>query len=339
MPDEQTQGAKATADTVEATSAGASEPQTEDQPEAEEEKQPESWFITGANGNLGQRLIRRLLSQGAVITAVVRSSRAERELTRVFSATSQLRIEVIDYAETMLLAQAAYGAQYAVHLVGILKSGKNATYATAHESSCTSLTRALKDTSVEHITYISILGAKPDSNNACLASKGRAERILYRCPIPACTLRVPMVIGERDYASKMLTQRANLKSSVTFRASSLEQPIYADDVIDAICSAARLGLDGGLDLAGPESLPRAELYRRAAAVIGRTTRVRSIPMFLGYTMAWFLELFMSAPPVTRAMLGVLDHDDDIDVTKALRILELDKLTELDAMLRKTVAKS
>ena len=91
-------------------------------------------------------------------------------------------------------------------------------------------------------------------------------------------------------------------------------------------------------MAGPESLTRAELYRRAAAAIGRTTRVRSIPMFLGYTMAWFLELFMSEPPVTRAMLGVLDHDDDIDVAKALRLLELDKLTELDVMLHKTVAK-
>jgi len=339
MSEEQTEGAKATADDVEASSADTTESSTQEQPEVEEEKQPESWFITGANGNLGQRLIRRLLTEGAMITAVVRSGRAERELTRVFSATSQLRIEVIDYAETMLLAQAAYGAQYAVHLVGILKSSKHATYATAHESSCTSLSRALKDTSVEHITYLSILGAKPESNNPCLASKGRAERILYRSPIPACTLRVPMVIGERDYASKMLTQRANLNSSVTFRAGSLEQPIYADDVIDAICSAARLGLDGGLDLAGPESLTRAELYRRAAAVIGRTTRVRSIPMFLGYIMAWFLELFMSEPPVTRAMLGVLDHDDDIDVAKALRILELDKLTELDVMLRKTVAKS
>ena len=140
--------------------------------EAEEEKQPEQWFITGANGNLGQRLIRKLLSEGAMITAVVRSGRAERELTRVFSSTRQLRIEVIDYAETMLLSQAAYGAQYAVHLVGILKSSKHATYATAHEASCTSLSRALKDTSVEHITYLSILGAKPDSNNACLASKG-----------------------------------------------------------------------------------------------------------------------------------------------------------------------
>ena len=29
----------------------------------EEEQLPESWFITGANGNLGQRLIRKLLSE------------------------------------------------------------------------------------------------------------------------------------------------------------------------------------------------------------------------------------------------------------------------------------
>ena len=34
MSDEQTQGAKATADNVEATSAGASEPRAEEQPEA-----------------------------------------------------------------------------------------------------------------------------------------------------------------------------------------------------------------------------------------------------------------------------------------------------------------
>ena len=38
------------------------------------------------------------------------------------------------------------------------------------------------------------------------------------------------------------------------------------------------------------------------------------------------------------MLGVLDHDDQIDVTKAMGLLELDKLTELDVMLRKTIVK-
>ena len=309
---------------------------TEDETAEEEEQPPERWFITGANGNLGQRLIRQLLSEGADVTAVVRSSRAERELSRAINASSKLRIEVIDYAETMLLGQAAYGAQYAVHLVGILKATKDATYAMAHEASCTALSRALTGTSVEHVTYVSILGAKPSSANPCLASKGRAERILYRSPTPACTLRIPMVIGERDYTTKMLAKRANLSSSFTFRSSSMEQPIFADDVIDAICSAARLGLEGGLNLAGPESLTRAELYGRAAQVLGTSTKVRSIPMFLGYTMAWLLELFMADPPVTRAMLGVLDHDDNINVDKALRLLEIDKLTPLDVMLRKAL---
>jgi uncharacterized protein YbjT (DUF2867 family) len=310
--------------------------QTDESVPEEEAKPPESWFITGANGNLGQRLIRQLLAEGASVTAVVRSGRAEQSLSRALNFNKQLRIEVIDYAETMLLAQAAYGAQYAVHLVGILKATKNSTYAKAHEASCTALIRALKDTSVEHITYLSILGAKPSSGNACLASKGKAERILHRSPVTACTLRVPMVIGERDYASKMLAQRANLKSSVTFRASSLEQPIYAGDVVDAICAAARLGLDGGLNLAGPESLTREDLYKRAAAVLGRSTSVRSVPIFFGYAIAWLLELFSAEPPITRAMLGVLDHDDQIDVAKAQQMLGLPELTDLDTMLRKTI---
>ena len=119
----------------------------------------------------------------------------------------------------------------------------------------------------------------------------------------------------------------------------MEQPIFADDVIEAICSAARLGLEGGMNLAGPESLTRAQLYVRAAQVLGNSTKVRSIPIFLGYTMAWLLELFMAEPPVTRAMLGVLDHDDDIQVDKALRLLEIEKLTPLDVMLRQALPRT
>ena len=148
-----------------------------------------------------------------------------------------------------------------------------------------------------------------------------------------------MVIGERDYTTKMLAKRARLSTSFTFRASSLEQPIFADDVIEAICSAARLGLEGGMNLAGPESLTRAQLYVRAAQVLGNSTKVRSIPIFLGYAMAWLLELFMADPPVTRAMLGVLDHDDDIQVDKALRLLEIEKLTPLDVMLRQALPRT
>ena len=48
---------------------------------------------------------------------------------------------------------------------------------------------------------------------------------------------------------------------------------------------------------------------------------------------------MDDPPVTRAMLGVLDHDDDIQVDKALRLLEMEKLTPLDVMLGKALPRA
>ncbi|MGB2331351.1 MAG: hypothetical protein ACPH3H_11675, partial [Pseudomonadales bacterium] len=58
--------------------------------------------------------------------------------------------------------------------------------------------------------------------------------------------------------------------------------------------------------------------------------VISIPLGLGLLMALALETALSNPPVTRDMLGVLDHDDqtDSDTAKLLGIA----LTPLDEML-------
>ena len=45
----------------------------------------------------------------------------------------------------------------------------------------------------------------------------------------------------------------------------------------------------------------------------------------------------SHPPVTRAMLEILDHDDEIDNTEAVETLGLGALTSLDEMLRTSLA--
>ena len=38
------------------------------------------------------------------------------------------------------------------------------------------------------------------------------------------------------------------------------------------------------------------------------------------------------PPITAAMMGVLDHDDSIDTKDAMTKIGLEKLTSLDSML-------
>lgn len=299
--------------------------------------QRQTWLVTGANGNLGKRLIGEMLKTAETeVVAVVRSDRAEGEIEAMDlddDARARLQVKVLNYDDVAALTTAANGCDKAVHLVGILKETKFASYYDAHEVSTSALLQALQDSTVQHLTYLSIVGSKPDAANSCLASKGRAEQLCLINDLAACVLRVPMVLGEGDYASFALRKRASSPRSFTFRADSMEQPIYAGDVVRAVIAAGTRMVDGDLNLGGPEALTRRALTSRAAAICGTTSTVISLPLGLGLAMASLFETFMSNPPVTRAMLEVLDHDDKIDPKAACEVLGLGELTPLDDMLK------
>ena len=277
--------------------------------------------ITGANGHLGQRLIRTLGDDG--VRALVRRPAAAQHLAAAHPA---LDLRLVDFLDPKAMTAALAGVRQVVHLVGILKEGRRSSYRAAHEQTTEALLQAAASAGVAGIVSVSILGAHPQATNACLASKGRADEALLRGAVPAKVIRVPMVLGEGDYAAEDLRRRARRAVNVTFRAASLDQPIYAGDLIAAI----RRSLDelpegrGAWDLAGPEVLSRRALNQRAAAVLGRGTRTLSLPLGLGMALAWFAER-LPDPPVTRAMLGVLDQDDAADVSASgLNLTPLDE---------------
>lgn len=293
-------------------------------------------LITGANGHLGRRLIGRF-APDTPVTAVVRSS-AARETLQSTADHAHLRVVELDYRNADALGDAARGCTAAVHLVGILKESSTNRYVDAHERATAALLVAARAQHVRRIVYVSILGSDPASSNAALASKGRAERMLLDGGIPTVILRVPMVLGEDDYAARSLRRRARGRFAILLRSASLEQPIYAGDVVDAIVAGINYPEEGHLtlDLAGPESLPRAELVRRAGSLIGKQPRCVSLPLAPMLAVAWLAQRLLANPPVTPAMLQVLDHDDDIDPTSAAAKLGI-RLTGLDAMLRRCVA--
>jgi uncharacterized protein YbjT (DUF2867 family) len=292
-------------------------------------------MITGANGHLGRRLLAHLTGVRSV-RAVVRSVAAARRINA--DPNAPVDTAIIDYTHAAAMARAAEGCTQAVHLVGILKASAQNPYEAAHEATCRALASAAADAGLARIVYLSILGADPASANACLASKGRAERILLDGAVPAVVLRVPMVLGEGDQAARALSVRARARRVVLLRAASREQPIDARDVVEAILAALeRPGLERvALDLAGPESLSRGDLVRRAGRIVGGSPAVLSLPIGLGLAAAAVVEGLSRNPPVTRAMLGVLDHDDDIDARPALARLGI-TLTPLDETLERVLA--
>ena len=291
-------------------------------------------LVTGANGHLGRKLLEQLAPTRPIV-AVVRSARARDALP----VHPNIRTEVLDYADAAALTAALQGCAAAVHLVGIIKESRANGFEQAHEQTCTALATAAAAAGIGRIVYPSIVGARPGSGNACLASKGRAEAILLQGSVPALVLRLPMVLGEDDYASRTLAGRARARLAFTFRAGSMEQPIYAGDVVAAIIAGLAMDMDGGLalDLGGPESLDRRALTQRAARVLGLPgPTLVSLPITLGMAIAGVLETVASSnPPVTRAMLGVLDHDDAFDAAPAARRLGIE-LTDLDGTLRRCI---
>ena len=295
-----------------------------------------TWVITGANGNLGKRMISELSNEeGSLVRAIVRSQSAAttiQELPLSAQQRSRLDVHICDYTDREALSEAFKGYSNLVHLVGILKETAHSTYLDAHERSCEAISDAARDANVSYMVYLSIVGSHSESHNRCLASKGNAEQIVINKGVDSCVLRVPMVLGEQDYASTALYYRALKPFSLAFRASSLEQPIYAGDVLKAIRSVCRNHVRGTFDLAGPEVLTREALVQKAAGILGRSTRVISLPIWLGSLIARFLEVVMSNPPITPAMLGVLDHDDDLDSLKAIERIGLQSLTPLERML-------
>jgi NADH dehydrogenase len=300
--------------------------------------------ITGANGQIGRRLIRRLAEQESElpVRALVRSAAAAASLRGQGATHPRLEILTVDFSDAEAMGAALSGVTRVVHLVGILRETPGNRYVDAHEGAVAALVAAARRNGVAQVIALSILGAAADQSNACLKSRGRADDLLLRSGVPGTVLRVPMVLGGEDPASRALAARARRPWSVTFRGASLEQPIDADDVVAALRAligmpAADLARAGGaLDLAGPESLTREALVNRAVALTGRRTRVLSLPIALGHALAFVLERAFKSPPVTRAMLGVLDHDDRIDPAPVAARLGIE-LTPLDVTLRRVMA--
>lgn len=296
-------------------------------------------LVTGANGHLGRGLIARTRAEtrnggGHEVRAVVRSQRAADQV----SAVADVDVRIIDYTNADALTAAAQGCRAAVHFVGIIKQTRDAPYEAAHEATCEALVRAAASAGLDRIVYLSILGSRPASRNACLRSKGRAEEILLAGAVPACVLRVPMVLGAGDYASFSLRKQATSGALALLGGGrTLQQPIDAGDVVSAVLSALRCRepIRGSLDLAGPECLSHRDLVARAASLYDRSPTIVPIPVGLARLGVSLLERLLPNPPMTVAMFDVLQHDDRVDSAAACKRLDLE-LTPLDETLRRTV---
>ncbi len=298
--------------------------------------QPDSRFIvvTGANGQLGRALLTRLAARGETrVRALVRSDRARRTIESL-DLDPAPEIHVVSYTDPGQMETALADAEAVIHLVGIIKETPDTRYVEAHEQTCEALAIAAERAGVSRIVYLSILGSRAASQNACLASKGRAEQRLLEGTVATTVLRVPMVIGGDDAASASLRRQAQAKQlRLVGGGQSLQQPIDARDVVTAILAALRShpGRPLVLDAGGPVCLTHRDLVLKAADLYGNTPRLSSIPLGLARMGVRVVERVLPNPPISIAMFDILQHNDRVDPTALCEALGI-TLTPLEQTL-------
>ena len=289
-------------------------------------------IVSGANGYIGKAFLRRLLQTGhREIRALVRSEKAKNELTTEFDG---LDVVVVDYLDRRSIDSALLEGAHLFHLVGTIRQTREFSFREIHEELCNAIVEA--PTKLLKITSLSVTGASFYSINSCLKSRANADRVFDESDVPTAVVRIPMVLGGNGRASETLRKNARKRLVFSFRASSLEQPIFLDDVIAILFESLKnKSLEGLFDLGGPESITRRELIRLAGRIVRMNPIIISLPLALVNLFAWLLEKTQKEPLISRATLGVLDHDDNVDNSDTLAAFGL-TLTSLDVMLRKVL---
>ena len=247
--------------------------------------------VTGANSSVGRNLLAHVAENSDIsVIAGVRSESAAASLP----TSPQITIRIISYDHVGDLAKTLEGASCIVHLAGILIESRASTYATANVAANAAVVEASQKAGVQHIVFISVLGASLDSRNRYFRSKGEAEKAIADSGISSTILRTPILLGPGTAGAAALVGTATRgKARLLGGGRSIMRPLDVDDlsrVILRICKTRPEGVSIH-ELVGPESITYRELLTRVAGMMGNPLSTGTIPLWMAKFGAAFTSRF------------------------------------------------
>ena len=209
-------------------------------------------LITGASGRIARRVAELLAPDGRPLRLMSRTPPRVPRLERA---------EVVygDFAAPESLDQAFAGVTSALVVSGFEVPGKRARL---HRNAFEAAARA----GVQHVVYLSLQGASPDSRYPFSRDHALSEQYLAATRLPFTVLRnafyVDMLLDLFD-AAGVIRGPAN-----TGRAAFVSR----EDCARVAAAALRDSPAGTFDVTGPEALGLGDAVRRLSGIVGRQLR-------------------------------------------------------------------
>lgn len=256
--------------------------------------------ITGATGQVGQALQKRLTDLPNEVRALDRGADLEQGLR---------------------------DAAAVVHLAGTLQPRRPNTYKAANLDTAQATAAALAGSRAQRVVFLSFVAADEAAANPYLRFKAQAEQALQTTAIPTVVFRTGHIYGPPDSpgptAQSFLARRG--RASVLGPGTQRITPVFLDDVVEAVTRAA---LDpatptGTFELTGPQTFTLDDFVRVLNA---DQVQVRHLPAWLARAMSRVAPAL--PPPLVDVLLSDAAATGDPEATARAFCIQLHRVSDV-----------
>lgn len=293
-------------------------------------------LVTGGNGFVGPKIVRALRERDLPVRALVR-----RPGDRAAATLAAWGSELVqgDMTDAESLRRAAEGADVVVHLVAI-RQGSDDDFRQVMEQGTRDLVAAAKDAGVRRFVLMSALGTSEETKDLVpyYRAKWEMEQTVQGSGVEHVVFRPSFVFAGDGGILPTFTKLARVAPVTPIIGSGTQriQPIWVDDVaayfaagVDKPEAANRI-----FELGGPDAVSWNEFWQLLKRELGQRRPSVHVPMGLMRLNALVTERLPGNIPLTRDLLTMLEHGDNVTSNDdAVRTFGL-TLAPLDEQLRR-----
>lgn len=265
-------------------------------------------LVTGANGFMGNTIVKKLVAQGKPVRAMVRDEEKTRK--RLSDVSDKIEVVQGDVRDREGIKRLFEGVSAVIHLVAVAIEKGDATYEAVNTQGTINVVDAAVEAGVPRFINMSQNGASSKVPYRFLKSKGLAQDYVAAHAPSWTALRPSAVFGPQDEffnTFARLLKVTPLVFPLVGGGKAQFQPVSIFDVAEAAVRSLTQDETIGKELAlgGPEVLTLGEIEKRILEAVGAKRMMVSAPVALLRPAVWVMERVLPGSPVTSGLLDLL----------------------------------
>ena len=293
-------------------------------------------LLTGGTGFVGGHVVHELRGRDLAVRCLVRDPGKASKL-----AAWGCELVQGDVTDPAVLRRAVDGAGAVVHLAAI-RQGRERDFQRIMVGGTRDLLAAAKEAGVSRFVQMSALGTSEQTKDLVpyYRAKWETEQLVRSSGLPYVIFRPSFVFGRDGGILPTFVKLARFTPVTPITGSGKQriQPIWADDVATYFGEAVvRDDVSAHVfELGGPDAVSWNEFWKRLKRTLGQRRPSLHVPMAVMRANALVTERLPGNVPLTRDLLKMLEHGDNVVTDdEAVRTFKL-PLVPLDDQLRRAV---